>query len=57
MRYSGELIYQEHMIEDYANYAARLKPLVVESISRTPTNETVMSFLKQIIWWKPTLTL
>nr|WP_315219349.1 hypothetical protein [uncultured Duganella sp.] len=49
VRYSGELVYQEHMIEDYANYANRLKPLVIESISRTPTNETVISFFKQIV--------
>jgi len=49
VRYSGELIYQDHMIEDYANYADRLKPLVVESVSRTPTNESTINFFKQIV--------
>lgn len=49
VKYSGDLTYQEHMIEDYTNYADRLKPLVVESISRTPTNETTINFFKQIV--------
>ena len=43
-KYSGNLIYQEHMIEDYPNYDERVMSLVVDAISRTPANATAVSF-------------
>lgn len=49
VKYSGDLLYQKHMVEDYFNYMDSSKPLVIDSISRTPTNEDVLSFFKQII--------
>jgi hypothetical protein len=49
IKYSGNLIYQEHMIEDYPNYHERVKPLVVDAINRTPVNAATVSFFKQII--------
>ncbi|MFC0254205.1 hypothetical protein [Massilia consociata] len=49
VKHSGELLYQKHMIEDYANYADGLKPLVVDAIGRTPANEVTREFFKQVI--------
>lgn len=49
VKYSGDLLYQKHMIEDYFSYMDSSKPLVVDSIARTPTNEETLSFFKQII--------
>ncbi len=49
VKYSGDIIYQKHMIEDYPNYIDRLKPYVVDSIGRTPSNEAKVAFLKQVI--------
>ena len=49
VKYSGDLLYQKHMIEDYANYDDDSKPLVVDAIHRTPANEATIEFFKQII--------
>jgi hypothetical protein len=49
VRYTGDLLYQKHMIEDYPTYAESLRPLVVDSIGRTPTNEATIGFFKQVI--------
>ena len=37
------------MIEDYPGYIENLKPLVVDSIGRTPANAATIAFFKQII--------
>jgi hypothetical protein len=50
VKYSGDLLYQQHMIEDYPNYIDSLKPLVVDAIERTPTNEATLEFFKQVIF-------
>lgn len=47
--HSGDLLYQQRMIEDYCNYSDSLKPLVVDAISKTPTNEALINFLKEVI--------
>lgn len=49
VKYSGDLVYQQHMIEDYPNYIDSLRPLVVDSIDRTPANEATREFFKKII--------
>ena len=49
VKYSGDLLYQKHMIEDYANYDDDSKPLVVDAIHRTPANEATIKFFKQIV--------
>lgn len=49
VKYSGDLVYQQHMLEDYASYVDDLKPLVVDSVSRTPVNEATLEFFKRII--------
>jgi hypothetical protein len=47
--HTGDLLYQKHMIEDYPNYIEKKRPLVVDAVHRTPTNEDTISFFKQII--------
>lgn len=49
LEYTGDLSYQDRMIEDYPNYAESLKPLVVDAIGRTPPNAKTLSFFKQVI--------
>lgn len=49
LKHTGDLIYQDHMIEDYPSYVDALKPLVVDSIGRTPANPTTVAFLKQVV--------
>ncbi|MYN19495.1 hypothetical protein GTP81_22385 [Rugamonas sp. FT107W] len=49
VKYSGDLLYQRHMIEDYPGYISNLKPLVVDSIGRTPVNTAMVDFLRQVI--------
>lgn len=49
VKYSGDLRFQKHMIEDYPNYIERLKPRVVDSVSRTPANDATREFFKQVI--------
>lgn len=49
VKHSGDLLYQRHMIEDYPGYISDLKPLVVDSIGRTPANTTTVAFFKQVI--------
>lgn len=46
---TGDLKYQQHMIEDYFNYSEWLRPGVVESVGATPTNKAKLEFLKQVI--------
>jgi hypothetical protein len=36
VKYSGDLLYQKHMIEDYPKYIDELKPLVVDAKLGTP---------------------
>lgn len=49
VNHTGDLTYQEHMIEDYPAYHKRKKPLVVDAINRTPANETTIDFFKKLI--------
>jgi hypothetical protein len=49
VKYTGDLAYQDHMMEDFPSYIDRLKPLVVDSIGRTPATDATNSFLKKII--------
>ena len=47
--HTGDLAYQQHMIEDYPGYVDYLKPLVVDAVGRTPPTRESVSFLKQVI--------
>lgn len=47
--YTGDLLYQKHMIEDYPNYIEKKRPQVVDAVHRTPANENTISFFKQVI--------
>jgi hypothetical protein len=49
VKYSGDLTYQKHMIDDYPNYVTTLKSFVVDSIDRTPSNRDTIDFFKKII--------
>lgn len=49
VKYSGDLVYQDHLIEDYPVYVERLKPLVVDAVARTPANENTVGFFKKLI--------
>lgn len=49
VRSAGELQYQEHLLDDYPHYADRLKPLVINAVGRTPTNEKTIGFFKKVI--------
>lgn len=47
--YSGDLFYQDQMIEDYSNYIDRKKSQVVNAIGRASPNETTIKFFEQVI--------
>jgi hypothetical protein len=47
--YTGDLLYQKHMIQDYPNYIEKKRPLVVDAVHRTPANEDTINFFKQVI--------
>lgn len=49
VNHTGDLTYQNHMMEDYPSYHERKKPLVVDAINRTPANETTIDFFKKLI--------
>lgn len=49
VKHFGDLLYQQHIIEDYPNYIDSLRPLVVDSVGRTPANEAARDFFKQVI--------
>jgi hypothetical protein len=49
IRHTGDPVYQQHMIEDYPAYIDDLKPLVIDAIGRSPANDAVLGFLKQVI--------
>lgn len=49
VRYSGDIRYQEHMLEDYPSYIDRLKPLVVDAVGRTPANHNSIAFLERVV--------
>jgi hypothetical protein len=52
VKFSGDLLYQKHMIDDYPAYPAypdHVKPLVVDAIYRTPKNENTIAFFKHVI--------
>ena len=49
VKYSGDLSYQKHMIDDYAVYSESVRPLVVDAIYRTPQNEDTISFFKHVV--------
>jgi hypothetical protein len=49
VRYTGDLRYQQHMIEDYATYRETVRPLVVDAIHRTPTTRAKLDFFKHVL--------
>jgi len=49
VRFTGDLSYQDRMIEDYPAYTDSLKPLVVDAIGRTPANIATIEFFKRVI--------
>ncbi|RYZ83122.1 MAG: hypothetical protein EOP06_20500 [Proteobacteria bacterium] len=49
VNHTGDLTYQEHMIEDYPAYHKRKKSLVVDAINRTPANDVTVDFFKKLI--------
>ncbi len=49
VKHSGDLRYQQHMIDDYPAYADRVRPQVIDSIAGTPMNATAFGFFRQVI--------
>lgn len=49
VEYTGDLIYQRHMIDDYPSCNESLKHQVVRAIGLTPANDTTIDFFKKII--------
>lgn len=49
VKYTGDLIYQRHMIDDYPGYTESVRPLVVDAIHRTPQNANTIAFFKKVI--------
>ncbi|MFK3737197.1 hypothetical protein [Massilia sp. TN1-12] len=49
VNHTCDLTFQEHMIKDYPAYHKRKKPLVVDAINRTPTNNFTIDFFKKLI--------
>jgi len=49
VKYSGDMLYQEHMIEDYPSYDESQKARVVDAINCTPTNAATTAFFKRVI--------
>ncbi|RAM61757.1 hypothetical protein [Herbaspirillum rubrisubalbicans] len=49
VKYSGDLIYQRHLIEDYSGYYDDLKPKVVDAVSRTPITTDSIEFFKSVV--------
>lgn len=49
VKYSGDLLYQKRMIDDYPGYPERVRPLVVDAIHRTPKNEDTVAFFKHVV--------
>jgi len=49
VKYTGDLQYQQHMIEDYAKYREKVRPLVVDAVDRTPTNQAKIDFFKHVL--------
>lgn len=46
---TGDLAFQAHMIDDYARYAGRTRPQVIDAISATPLNAAVVAFYRHVI--------
>jgi hypothetical protein len=49
VKYTGDLVYQQHMIEDYAKYRDKVRPLVIDAIDQTPTNQAKIDFFKHVL--------
>ncbi len=49
VKYSGDLRYQQHMVDDYAAYADSVRPQVIDSIAGTPMNACTFHFFRQVI--------
>jgi len=49
VEFTGDLVFQTRMIEDYPNYVDYLRPEVVDAIGRTPINSSVVRFFQQVI--------
>lgn len=50
VKYTRDLVYQDHMIEDYPNYIDYLRQHALDSISRTPANAAIVELFKQVIF-------
>ena len=49
VKYTGDILYQRHMIEDYPNYVEDLKPHVIDAVGCTPANAAAIEFFKRVI--------
>lgn len=49
IKYTGDLIYQDRMIEDYASCHYSLKHQIIWALGRTPANDTTIKFFKEVI--------
>jgi hypothetical protein len=49
IKFTGDLSYQDRMIESYPGYTDNKKPLVVDAIGRTPATAATINFFKNVI--------
>ncbi len=47
--YSGDLLYQQRMIEDYPHYLEHLRAQVIDAVHRTPSNAATKDFFQQVV--------
>lgn len=47
--YTGDLKYQKNMMDDYFIYIERLRPMVLDALAKTPLNQQVFDFFKQVV--------
>jgi hypothetical protein len=48
-RRTGDLSFQNQLIESFTGYYDRLKPLVVDAVGRTPASMAAISFFRRVI--------
>jgi len=49
VKFTGDLLYQQHMIDDYSIYRDKVRPLVIDAIDLTPNNQAKIEFFRQVI--------
>lgn len=49
VKYTGDIRYQNRMIEDYSGYKEYIKPHVVDAVGHKPVNQRSLNFFKQVI--------